>query len=237
MRYRALATDYDGTLAFDGTVEDLTLAALQRARAAGLKLVMVTGRELSDLFNTFPHSQLFDRVVAENGALVFDPVAKTTKLLSPPPPPQLIRRLTERQIPFSAGHSIVATVEPHEGSVLEAIRDLGLEWHVIFNKGAVMALPSGVTKATGLEPALADLDVPAAATVGIGDAENDHAFLQACGLGVAVANALPALKMTADLVTDGARGAGVIEVLDRILRDDLPTRPPSGGRTARTALS
>jgi hydroxymethylpyrimidine pyrophosphatase-like HAD family hydrolase len=234
MRYRALATDFDGTLAFDGKVEDLTLAALQRARAAGLKLVMVTGRELSDLFNTFPHSQLFDRVVAENGALVFDPAAKTTKILSPPPPSQLVRRLAERQIPFSAGHSIVATVEPYEASVLEAIRDLGLEWHVIFNKGSVMALPSNITKATGLEPALAELGLSAAETVGIGDAENDHAFLQACGLGVAVANALPALKDTADLVTDGARGAGVMEILDRILRDDLPARP-SGGRPAQVA--
>ena len=230
MRYQAIATDYDGTLAHDGKVEDVTLAALQRARAAGLKLVMVTGRELSDSFNTFTHSHLFDRVVAENGAIVYDPVAKTTRRLAPAPPPELLRRLADRQIPFSTGHSIVATVEPHEIAVFEAIRDLGLEWHVIFNKGSVMALPSGVTKATGLDPALAELEVAAAKTVGIGDAENDHAFLRYCGLGVAVANALPSLKTTADLVTSGARGAGVIEIIDRVLLDDLPIRRASADR-------
>src|SRR5262245_10139512 len=203
MKYRTLATDYDGTLAHDGQVEEVTLAALIRAHDAGLKLVMVTGRELTDLFNTFPHTQLFDRVVAENGAVLYNPSAKTTRVLSPPPPPELIHHLTARQIPVSIGHSIVATIEPHETAVLDAIRNLGLEWHVIFNKGSVMALPSGINKATGLEPALAEIGVAADVTVGIGDAENDHAFLGYCGVGVAVANALPALKHTADVVTKG----------------------------------
>jgi 3-deoxy-D-manno-octulosonate 8-phosphate phosphatase KdsC-like HAD superfamily phosphatase len=124
-------------------------------------------------------------------------------------------------VPYSAGSSIVATVEPHQHAVLAAIRDLGLEWHVIFNKGSVMALPTGVTKATGLAPALDELGVTAGQTVGVGDAENDHAFLRLCGVSVAVANALPAVKAAADLVTAGARGAGVTELIDRLLADDL----------------
>ena len=49
-----------------------------------------------------------------------------------------------------SGRCIVATWEPHERHVLETIRDLGLELQVIFNKGAVMVLPSGINKATGL---------------------------------------------------------------------------------------
>jgi hydroxymethylpyrimidine pyrophosphatase-like HAD family hydrolase len=119
------------------------------------------------------------------------------------------------------GHSIVATVEPHEHVVLAAIRDLGLEWHVIFNKGSVMALPSDVTKATGLAPALAALGLDAARTIGVGDAENDHAFLRLCGLAVAVSNALPSLKAIAHVVTVGARGAGVAELIDRVLSGEL----------------
>jgi hydroxymethylpyrimidine pyrophosphatase-like HAD family hydrolase len=225
MRYQALATDYDGTLAEGGAVRALTLASLKRARLAGLKLLLVTGRELSDLLNSFSHSDLFDRVVAENGALLYDPAAKTTRVLAPPPPPDLIRLLEKQHVPLSTGHSIVATVEPHEAAVFAAIRDLGLEWHVVFNKGSIMALPSGITKATGLAPALIDLEISAERTVGIGDAENDHAFLAACGFGVAVANALPALKKTADFVTEGSNGAGVIEIIDRLLRDDVPARP------------
>ena len=73
-----------------------------------------------------------------------------------------------------------------------------------------MALPSDMTKATGLAPALAALEVVPERTVGVGDAENDQAFLRMCGLAVAVDNALPAVKEMADVVTAGARGAGVI---------------------------
>jgi HAD superfamily hydrolase (TIGR01484 family) len=86
---------------------------------------------------------------------------------------------------------IVATWTPHEQVVLDTIRALGLELQVIFNKGAVMVLPSGVNKAFGLRAALAELALSAHNTVAIGDAENDHALLAECELGVAVDNALP----------------------------------------------
>jgi hydroxymethylpyrimidine pyrophosphatase-like HAD family hydrolase len=223
-RFRAVATDYDGTLAHDGTVDESTLAALHAARAAGLRLIMVTGRELNDLFNTFSGVDLFDRVVAENGALLYDPATKVIDTISTPPPRALVEALERLEIPLSVGHSIVATVEPYEHQVLTAIRELGLEWHVIFNKGAVMALPSDVTKATGLAPALAALGITAADTVGVGDAENDQAFLRMCGLAVAVDNALPSVKEIAHVVTAGARGAGVAELIRRLLDGEFDRR-------------
>src|SRR5207249_1657347 len=77
-----------------------------------------------------------------------------------------------------SGHDHAATWEPHETRVLEAIRELGLELQVIFNKGAVMVLPAGVNKATGLQVALNELELSAHNVVGVGDAENDHAFLR-----------------------------------------------------------
>jgi len=221
MRYQALATDYDGTLAHDGKVDAGTLAALKRLRQSGRKLVMVTGRELDDLMATFDHCKLFDRIVAENGALLYDPATGASRSLAPPPPVKLVEALREKGVPFSVGRSILATVEPHEHAVLDAIRDLGLEWHVIFNKGSVMALPAGVTKATGLEPAMEELGVALSQTVGVGDAENDHAFMQLCGLSAAVVNALDSVKADADIVMNGARGAGVAELIDRMIENDL----------------
>lgn len=225
MNYDAIATDYDGTIAHDGVVDQPTVDALVRARDAGLRLIMVTGRELSDLFNTFAHSALFDRIVAENGAVLYDPGAQAVEVLADAPPPALVERLTAERVPISVGHCIVATVEPYEHHVLGAIRDLGLEWHVIFNKGSVMALPSEVTKASGLTPALAALGLACERTVGVGDAENDQAFLRACGLAVAVANALPSVKEMAHVVTAGARGAGVIELIDRMIAGELDAVP------------
>ncbi len=235
MRYLALATDFDGTLAHDGRVDRPTLAALDRLRASGRRLVLVTGRELDDLLRTFSEIGRFDRVVAENGALLYDPATKTARDLAPPPPPPLLDDLRRRGVPFSVGRSIVATVEPHEHAVLAAIRDLGLEWHVIFNKGSVMALPSGVTKATGLAPALEELGIAPNRVVGVGDAENDHAFLRLCGLSAAVSNALPSLIAAVDLVTAGARGAGVAELIDALLADDLAGVTPSPDHHDRPA--
>jgi hydroxymethylpyrimidine pyrophosphatase-like HAD family hydrolase len=222
--YRVLATDYDGTLAEDGVVSANTIAALQRARASGRSLVLVTGRELDDLLRTFPAADLFDIVVAENGALLYTPkpAPPRERPLTAPPPASFAKTLAARGVePLSCGRIIVATREPHEQVVLETIREMGLELEVIFNKGAVMVLPSGVDKASGLVAALAELGGSADGTVGVGDAENDLSLLGACGLGVAVANAVPALKERADLVTRQPRGAGVVELIDQMLMNDL----------------
>ena len=222
MRYLALASDYDGTLATHGDVTPTTLDALERFAASGRKLVMVTGRELDELISVFPRLDLFDAVVAENGALLYRPATKEERKLGDPPPPGFVERLRARGIErISVGRVIVATWEPHEATVLDVIKEMGLELQVIFNKGAVMILPSGVNKGTGLEAALDDLGLSLGQTVGVGDAENDHAFLKACAVGVAVSHALSSLKEAADLVTRASHGDGVTELIDRLLENDL----------------
>jgi HAD superfamily hydrolase (TIGR01484 family) len=226
MRYLALATDYDGTLAHDGRVNETTLAGLDRLRKSGRRLILVTGRRLEDLQKTFSRLDLFDHVVAENGALLYRPESKEEKVLGQAPPQSFLDALRERGVPISVGRVIVATWEPHQGAVLDAIHQLGLELHVIFNKGAVMVLPPTVNKATGLAAALAELKLSPHNTVGVGDAENDHAFLAACECAVAVSNALPALKERADFVTRGDHGTGVTELIDHLIADDLAAAGP-----------
>ncbi|CAN7744275.1 HAD-IIB family hydrolase [Mesorhizobium amorphae] len=221
MYFIALATDYDGTLAHEGIVTRKTLSALERLKKTGRKLILVTGRELPDLKRVFPEIAMFDKVVAENGALVYTPASEEERTISPSPSPDLIAKLKKRGVkPLSVGRSIVATWEPHQATVLDVIKRLGLELEIIFNKGAVMILPSGINKATGLTAALQDLRLSPRNVVGIGDAENDHAFLKACGCSVAVDNALPAVKDTADLVMRGARGKGVEELIGRLVKHD-----------------
>ncbi|MFF5113520.1 HAD-IIB family hydrolase [Streptosporangium sp. NPDC000509] len=222
MRYHVLACDYDETLATEGRVDDDTLDALERLARSGRRLVMVTGRQVDSLTRDFPRLDLFDLVVAENGAVLHNPEEQESSTLAEAPPETLVERLRELDVePLSVGSAIVATTEPHAETVLDAIRELGLEMQVIFNKGAVMVLPSGINKATGLTAALAELEMSAHSTIGVGDAENDHAFLAACECAVAVANALPAVKERCDLVTEGEHGAGVVELIDRILENDL----------------
>jgi hydroxymethylpyrimidine pyrophosphatase-like HAD family hydrolase len=221
MYFVALATDYDGTIAEDGVVAEATLEALRELKQSGRKLLLVTGRQLPDLKMVLPEIALFDLVVAENGGILFDPKTSEETLLGPEPPQAFLDRLQAREVPVSAGRCIVATWEPHQNVVLEVIRDLGLELQIFFNKGAVMVLPAGIGKASGLEAALALLKLSQHNVVGIGDAENDHAFLRFCGCAVAVANALPMSKESADFMTEEPRGAGVAALARRMIAGDL----------------
>lgn len=232
MRYHLLATDYDGTIAIDGRVSTDTLEAFDSFLATGRKLVLVTGRELDDLQRVHPNLDIFERVVAENGALLYRPATKEQRRLAEPPSPELIVELKARGVaPLEVGESIIATREPYAATVLEAIRELGLESQVIFNRDAVMVLPAGVNKATGLLAALEELKISPHNVVGVGDAENDHSFLKLCGRSAAVANALPAVRDTADVVLGGTAGSGVAELIADIVASDLAhTRPPERER-------
>lgn len=221
MRLNVLATDYDGTIASDGYVCEETVRALERARAAGVKLVLVSGRTLDDLAARFELLDLFERVVAENGAVVHDPARGTTTLLAEAPPAAFLEALARYGVPVSRGFTIVATDKSYEMQLLQTIDDLGLAWHVVANRSALTALPVSVTKATGLLQALNDIGVTADCTVGIGDAENDVAFLRVCGFAAAVANCLPCVQEVADIVTQRARGEGVAELIDRWLAGEL----------------
>jgi hydroxymethylpyrimidine pyrophosphatase-like HAD family hydrolase len=222
MRYLALASDYDGTLARNGVVEDATIRAVERLIHSGRQLILVTGRELPDLIAVFPQLDLCERVVAENGALVYDPATREKRLLGQRPPQSFLDDLRRRGVEsIEAGEVIVSTWRPFETPVMEAIRDSGLELQIIFNKEAVMVLPPGINKMTGLRAALDDLKLSPHNLVGVGDAENDHAFLESCECSVAVANATPGLKEQVDFVTEAARGAGVVELIDLLIDRDL----------------
>jgi hydroxymethylpyrimidine pyrophosphatase-like HAD family hydrolase len=222
MRFTALATDYDGTLAWNGVVAPRTLEALRKLRQSGRRLILVTGREIADLESAFPCLDLFDIVVAENGALLYNPRSKEKRILAPPPPAEFVATLRRKgAVDMSIGEVIVGLWRADAEKAMEAIEETGLPLHVIFNKESVMVLPLGVDKATGLSAALRQMSISADEVVGIGDAENDHAFLAGCGCAVAVANAVAALRESAGFVTRGARGDGVIEIVEALLKDDL----------------
>src|SRR5215510_2017523 len=224
MRYLVLACDFDGTIATDGTVREETLAALHRLRDSGRKIVLVTGREMEDLLKVFANLDVFDRVVAENGGVLYRPASREYRALGDPPPATFVEALRARKVsPLAIGRCIVATWQPNESVVLEVIRDLGLELQVIFNKGAVMVLPTGLNKATGLEAALLELGLSRHNCVGVGDAENDHALMRLSECGVAVANALPLVRERADWVTPARNGEGVAQLIERLIADDLAT--------------
>ncbi len=232
MRYTAIAVDYDGTIAHDGVVPPPVLDGLRRLRASGRKTLLVTGRELEELLGIFAEIDVFDRVVAENGALLYIPETGERRELGEPPPASLVEALRASGIPLAVGHTILATIRPHEAVVLECIANQGFEQQVIFNKGAVMVLPPGCNKASGLKLALADLGLSPRNVVAAGDGENDHALLELAEYSVATANAVQTLKDAADRVTRATHGEGVLEIIAGLLDSDLSELPPKRRRRA-----
>ena len=231
MRYLALAADYDGTLASAGTVDTDTIQAIERLVASGRKLILVTGRVLPEILEIFPQISLCERVVAENGAVLYRPATKEITLLAPPPPPAFLEEVQRRKVEhLTLGNSIVATRVPYETVILDIIRDLGLELRIIFNKGAVMVLSHGINKATGLTAALKQLELSPHNIAAIGDGENDHAMLTYSEYAVAVENAVPMLKETADRTTVGDHGHGVIELINELVENDLAVADRSVAR-------
>ena len=235
MIVHVLAVDYDGTIAAHGRLAPETARALGRVRESGRKVVLVTGRLLPDLRRVCPDvEQMFDAIVAENGALLYVPARRETRLLGDAPEPTLVEALTRHGVPIDLGASILATDEAFAERALTAIRETGVERSLVFNKGSLMLLPGGVTKGTGLAAALAAMELSPRNVVAVGDAENDHAFLALAECAVAVAGAVPALKERADYVTRADDGRGVIELVEEHVLDDL-----SGllGRLTRHHLS
>src|SRR5262249_9181449 len=150
----------------------------------------------------FPRFGLIDRIVAENGAILVNPSNGRIDIRGQAPPRDFIEALRTRGVsPLSEGRVIVATVQPHEKVVRDTIRDFGLDLHVILNNDAVMVLPAGIDKRTGLTAALSELGLTPHDVVGVGDAENDDVLFDGCACSFAVANAVPSLKAKADRVT------------------------------------
>jgi hydroxymethylpyrimidine pyrophosphatase-like HAD family hydrolase len=221
MKYRLLATDYDGTIAHHGAVDAATVEALNKFKESGRKVILVTGREIPDLHSVFSETAIFDLIVAENGALLYWPLTKVEKPVAPPPPPRFAEMLRQKAVnTLSVGRVIVATIDVYEKPVRESIAELNLDLEIIPNKGALMVLPRGIDKGFGLAAALRELDLDPSQVVAVGDAENDHSLFHGAGFSAAVANALPELKTRASWVTPSGHGAGVRELIERILKED-----------------
>jgi len=230
--FSILACDYDGTLATDGKVPKPVFVSLSALRETGCKLALITGRHLGDLKEVCPDFSAFDVIVAENGAVVFLPGQDSLQVLASPPPAEFVEALRRRKVsPLEVGDVIVASKREHLRTLREVIHELGIEWHLVLNKDAVMALPRGVDKASGLRQILRDLGIAGAEVVGVGDAENDEPFLRICGLAVAVSNALPRVKRRCDYVTLQPSSEGVVELVERLLQS-VEMAPSSSRKSA-----
>jgi hypothetical protein len=217
---RILALDLDGTIAFGDRLDPDAAEAIQEARAAGVLVLLVTGRVLGDLDALLPETSLFDAIVAENGAVVRLPAQPSPVVLGRAPDPRFLAELTRRDVSHRCGSCVVEAEADAAPAVLDAIRELGVPLAISFNRDRLMVLPLGVTKGSGLSEALWRLRASGHNAVAVGDAENDHPLLEACEFGAAVAWGSDSLRRVAEQVIPGDGPSAVA----RYLRGLLTTR-------------
>lgn len=213
MKLSVLALDYDGTIARDDRLDPAVLAAIVAVRRRGVRVLLVTGRILAELRRVAGELCFVDGVVAENGAVVHFPDTGHTTVLAPLVPRAFAGRLTEDGIPFESGQCLVDADASSAHRILDAIRELELPVVLLFNRSRVMALPQGVSKATGLGAALDMLRASPRNTVAVGDAENDHELLRFAEIGAAVEWGSTSLQASADLVIHGNSPAAVADFI------------------------
>ncbi|SCL20725.1 hypothetical protein GA0074692_0962 [Micromonospora pallida] len=210
--YRAVAFDLDGTLTTGGSPSAAVLDRIAALRDDGVRMLLVTGRNLAHLEADFPGlANRFDLVVAENGCVLRTDDA--VRHLVDPVEPALLERLSSAGVAVGRGEVLLGAGADAYDAVVEAVGFLGLDVQVVRNRDELMLLPAGISKGTGLCAALAELDISPHNSMAFGDAENDHAMFAAAELGVAVANAVDSLRRCADLVLTTPNGAGVAELL------------------------
>src|SRR5215471_3246449 len=223
MWYQALACDFDGTLATRDRLDPDATAALIRAREAGLRLMVVTGRPFFELLRVCERLDLFDAVVAENGAVIYFPDSGTVRDQGPPPPHRLASELDRRGVSYQVGRVIMATARGDEALVGEALTAAGVTRDLIYNRDSLMLLPPGVSKGNGVERVLATLGLSFHDVLGIGDAENDLDLFRACGWSGCPGDAVESVRRQADWVFPGRDGKAVAAaIVGPILHGQLP---------------
>jgi hydroxymethylpyrimidine pyrophosphatase-like HAD family hydrolase len=216
-RFGVLVLDFDGTIAEHGVLNPEVRAAIQEARAQGIIVIIATGRILEDLRRSVGSLRFVDAVVAENGAVLAFPASGRSMLLGQAPPASFIHTLRTQGVAVSTGQCVVEADAGAAHIVLSAIREQELPLVLLFNRGRLMVLPQGISKATGLREALRSLRLSEHNAIGVGDAENDNALLAACEVGVAVDWGSSALKKSADDILAGSGPAAVAGYIRQML--------------------
>lgn len=78
-------------------------------------------------------------------------------------------------------------------------------------------MPKNVDKAQSLDKMLSTVGLTRENTICCGDGFNDMSMIQYAGLGVAMANAQPAVKEVADYITDSNDKDGIAKVIDKFI--------------------
>lgn len=249
MIYKALFLDLDGTTVKlaetrpSGRVIQAVLAADKK-----ISVCLATGRILAYTLPVIEWLKLSGLCVIANGIQIYDPqkrqVIKQVSINQEDIDyvDGIMRKHTDKiryfdgeiDKPFSAGTDranvlslYIESIETHKADSI--ITDLSMLPEVTAHKmkttnevGMVGIEVSHVnaTKQYGIYEVAKTLKIDTKEIIGVGDGYNDFPLLMACGLKVAMGNAVPELKAIADFIAPTVEEDGVATVIDKFILNE-----------------
>jgi len=220
---RAIATDLDGTLTDERQRISLNaIEAMRQVEARGIPVVLATGNVLPITRAVSVYMGTSAPVVAENGGIVHWPTKGRTKVLADRKRCDEALRHLQREMdvkPVFTDPWRVTEVALEPDADVKKIEELLADWDLLIEATgfAVHISNPGINKLEGVRIACSWMDISLGDVMAIGDSANDLSMIEGCGVGVAVANASPQVKASADHVTHNKGGDGVVEALQRYL--------------------
>lgn len=251
MRLRAIATDIDHTLTDERHLLDLdAVRVIRLLEAAGLPVILASGRDLTSLGTLGVYVGTCGLVVAEDGGIVGNLRPESFGVRPLADPSRVHEALAALKGAFGGRVQVVPiparvvslvllrTIDRDEANAfLEAE---GLRARVLDSGLAYELADADVDKGRGLAEAVSTLGLAPAEVAAIGDNHNDVEMFRTAGWSAAVANAPDEVKDEAGYVCAASHGQGFIEAVRRALelyRPDLarlpwPVAPPADAEAA-----
>lgn len=246
MKYKALMIDVDGTLVpnqIDALPSEKVMDAVKKA-STKIHVGIATGRPLHKTTYLLDHLSLSGPCILDGGIQIVD--AKTRNILKETrinrhdiqPVLDAAKKLhiamevveEERDITYYEGYSLNNTLalftqavdEKLADAFIESIRDIPTlavhktsSW--VDNRMHVSVNHVSATKQHGILEIAKLLGIKTEEIIGIGDHYNDFPLLMACGLKVAMGNAVEDLKAIADYVAPTVDEDGVADVIKKFV--------------------
>lgn len=265
---KLVAIDLDGTLLNNQKqISQENQAALAKAKANGIKIVLCTGRPLKailpylDVLNlrgTGDYSITFNgglvqkndtgTIVDKQALSVEDvtdllalakqmdmpldvlrdevvlcfPTSSVHQTIYPKLNPLLVfQSATQQELTAEAlyNKAVVAYDQKELDQWIPAIpKEFRERFEVIKTRSNLLEfMPKGVTKAYGIRLLAKKLGIQSSEVMAIGDEENDLSMIHYAGVGVAMGNAIAAVKEAADIVTATNEENGVAQVIQQFM--------------------
>ena len=188
----------DGAVLYSGCVDkDVQQAIIEFVHERGLYLQQYDNDEIVvetlrlDMHND---PDLHFASHREVGDFLKEPLFDTPKMMIAADPAEVPALQAELEDMF-AGRIFCAQSEPH----------------------LIEIMPAAVNKGTALAALCLEMGIRREEVMALGDNTNDMHLLQAAGLAIAVANAVPRLQEYADYVCEGERSDGFREAIEKFI--------------------